>query len=353
MFKVETHTRSWLLVLLLFAVLVWLLKPVLLPFVAGLAIAYFLAPVVSKLEQRGVPRWLGAILVLASFGLIVALLLFLIVPVISAQLGTLITSAPAYLDKLRSHYTLWAQGWLTRLPQDDVERLRNAVGDAAGSAAGWAANLVKNIVTDGFALLDALALAVITPVVAFFALRDWHSLTAVIDSLLPRRYYDVIRTQLTQIDLTLSGFIRGQALVCVALGLIYSIGLTAIGLQSGIAIGVVSGVLSFIPFVGTAFGWISGMVMASVQFDDWTHIILVIAVFAFGHVMESYVLAPRLVGSRVGLHPVWVLFALIAGAKLAGFLGVLIAVPVAAVIGVLVRFFYGEYRRSAIYTDIV
>ncbi|MBV8060164.1 MAG: AI-2E family transporter, partial [Alphaproteobacteria bacterium] len=297
------------------------------------------------------PRWLGSIMVLLSFGSVAVAIITLVAPLISSQLGALVDATPGYIAKLRSHYTPWIEEWLQRFQPADVEKLRSAAGQSAGEAAGWLAKLFHNIITGGIALIDAFALAIIAPVVAFFTLRDWPTLTASIDSIFPRRYYGLIREQLADIDSTLSGFIRGQALVCLALGIIYSTGLTAIGLKYSLAIGVTSGVLSFIPYIGTAFGWISSIILALVQFDDMLHVGLVVVVFYVGHFLEAYVLTPKLVGHRVGLHPLWILFALICGAKLLGFTGLLIAVPTAAVIGVLIRFAIRAYKDSPMYKN--
>jgi predicted PurR-regulated permease PerM len=351
--RLETQTRFWLLAFALFAGLLWLLKPVLLPFVAGLVIAYFLAPVVNILAKRGVPRWIGALCVLFGFALIAAAILMLILPLISNQIGALLNALPNYSEKVRQHYLPWIENWITRFPPQDVEKLHTAVSQSAAEVAGFLGNLLKNLVADGVRLVDTLAMVIVTWVVAFFTLRDWPKLTQTIDAILPRRYYDVIHSQLAEIDTTLSGFIRGQALVCLSLGLIYSTGLALTGLQYSAAIGVTAGTLSFIPYVGTAFGWIASLILALVQFDDWQHVAMVIGVFAVGHFLEAYVLTPKLVGHRVGLHPVWILFALITGVKLMGFLGILIAVPTAAVLGVLIRFLIRQYRNSPLYQDML
>jgi len=352
MLRIESQLRFWFLAFVVFVALVWVLKPVLLPFIVGMIVAYFLTPVVDKLASRNVPRWVGSLAVLFGFGLIVAAIVTLILPLLESQIGALVNAIPSYIEKLRAHYVPWFEDWLTRFAPEDVEKMRTAAGQSFGEAAGWIANVLKQMVSGGFAIIDTLALVIVTPVVAFYLLRDWPKLTSTIDSLFPRRYYDVIRTQLDEVDTTLSGFIRGQALVCVSLGLIYSTGLTLVGLQYGAAIGVTSGVLSFIPYVGTIFGWIVSLILALVQFDnDWARIGMVVGVFYFGHVMEAYVLTPRLVGHRVNLHPVWIFFALITGVKLMGFTGVLIAVPVAAVLGVLIRFGVRQYKASAVYKD--
>lgn len=211
---------------------------------------------------------------------------------------------------------------------------------------GW---FVENIVTQGIAVFDILTLLIITPVVAFYLLRDWPKVTRSVDTLVPRKQHGLFRRALKDIDATLSGFLRGQALVCLCLGLIYSIGLSLVGLEYGATIGIIAGVLSFIPYVGSTFGLVVSMVLAFIQFDDGLSIGLTLAVFLFGQALEGYVLTPKLVGDRVGLHPVWILFALFAGGSLLGFVGILIAVPVAAVIGVLIRLGLSHYKESSLY----
>ncbi|HEU0118257.1 MAG TPA: AI-2E family transporter [Alphaproteobacteria bacterium] len=351
MIRVEP-IRFWSIAFILFFALLWLLKPVLLPFLIGMVIAYFLNPVVNYLTHKNLPRWAGSLGVLLGFGLIVGGILTLIMPLLETQVGALINAIPGYVEKFRGHYVPWMESWLSRFAPEDVDKLRDAATQSVGQTAGWIGNVAKHVVSGGIAIIDILALFIITPVVAFYMLRDWPKITESIDSLFPRRYYDVIHAQLDEIDQTLSGFIRGQALVCVALGAWYSIGLTLVGLQYGAAIGICAGVLTFIPYVGTSMGWITSLLVALSQYnDDWTHIGMVVGVFLVGHVLESYVLTPRLVGHRVGLHPVWILFALIAGAKLMGFTGVLIAVPVAAVLGVLTRFAIRQYKASPVYKD--
>ena len=351
MYRVGLQTRFWLLTFILLVVALWILKPVLLPFLAGTAIAYFLNPVVDRLEKRNIPRWLCALMVLGGFALLIALLLLLIVPLLQNQIGALMNAIPGYLEKARTHFMPIVEDWLARFSPDDVQQIRDAAGGYAGSVATFVAGAFKNVVNDGLALIDILALLIITPVVAFYLMRDWPSVTGAFDSLIPRRHYDVVVEQLRAIDDSLSGFVRGQALVCLSLGLVYSIGLTAAGLQYGVAIGVAAGVLTFIPYVGTCFAWVSSIMLALVQFDNFGRIGFVIGVLVLGHILESYVLTPRLVGHRVGLHPVWILFALIAGVRLMGFTGVLVAVPTAAVLGVLIRFAIQQYKSSSLYKD--
>ncbi len=345
----ESNSSFWWLALLLVVLAIWLLHPMLLPFVTGTAIAYFLNPVVDTMTKHKIPRWVGGLCVLLGFAVVVTLILLLILPLLQSQIGALINAIPGYIEKFRSHGIPWIEDWLARFEPEDVEKFRDAAGQSVGDAAGWAGKFLQHVVSSGVAIIDVAALMIVTPVVAFYLLRDWPKLTAVIDSSLPRKHHKIIREQLAEIDTTLSGFVRGQALVCLALGTLYTIGLSSVGLHYGAAIGVTAGVLSFIPYVGTAFGWVTSLLLACAQFDDWTHICLVIGVFVIGHALEAYVLTPRLVGHRVGLHPVWILFALIAGAKLMGFTGVLIAVPTAAILGVLIRFGMRQYKSSSLY----
>ncbi|MFY9287755.1 MAG: AI-2E family transporter [Alphaproteobacteria bacterium] len=356
MITVQSQVRFWLIAFALFIFVIWVLSPILLPFVAGMAIAYFLNPAVNYLERQKppfrMPRWLGTTLVLLAFILFAVLILTLTIPLIQSQIGAFINAVPGYIQKVHVHYIPWVENWLSRFAPEDVEKLRTAATQSATEVTGWVAGLMKQMVSGGFAIIDIIAVLVLTPVVAFYMLRDWPQMTHTIDSLLPRRYYDVIHSQLYEIDNTLSGFIRGQALVCVALSLIYSIGLTIAGLDYGATIGIVAGILSFIPYVGTTFGWLTSLLLAMVQFDnDWSRIGLVMVVFLIGQALEGYILIPRLVGNRVGLHAVWVVFAMMAGGQLMGFTGVLIAVPVAAVIGVLTRFAIRQYKASPVYKD--
>lgn len=341
--------RFWLFFFIAFGFALWLLRPMLLPFVAGGAIAYFLDPLVDKLVKWKTPRSLGTAIVLLGFILVVVLLLLLIVPLIQSQISTLLDALPGYIETFKTKFMPRIYDWLHRLSPKDVEKLREAAGTYAGSAVTWAGGLLRNVVTQGFALFDILALLIITPVVAFYLLRDWPKVTSNIDILVPRKQHSLFKRAVREIDQTLSGFLRGQALVCLSLGIIYSVGLSLVGLEYGATIGIIAGALSFIPYVGSGFGLVVSMVLAFIQFDDTLSIGLTLAVFLFGQVLEGYVLTPKLVGDRVGLHPVWILFALFAGGSLLGFVGVLIAVPVAAVLGVLIRIAISHYKDSSLY----
>ncbi|HEX5690384.1 MAG TPA: AI-2E family transporter, partial [Roseiflexaceae bacterium] len=235
-------------------------------------------------------------------------------------------------------------------PTADADSVKQIVGSSAEKAVAWAGGLVGGILGGGLALVNFLSLMVITPIVAFYLLRDWDRMVTRLDAWLPRQHAEIIRIQAKEIDRTLAGFVRGQGTVCLFMALYYGLSLTIIGLDYGLIIGLVSGAVTFIPYVGATFGFVVSTVVALVQFwPDWPWIITTIVVFLFGQFVEGNFVTPYLVGNRVGLHPVWIMFALLAFGAVFGFVGVLIAVPVAAVIGVLSRFIIGRYLNSRIY----
>lgn len=341
--------RFWLVGLLLFVAVLWVLAGMLLPFVAGLAIAYLLDPFVDRFERWGLPRWLGTTLSLLSFVVVLVVFALLLVPLIQAQTAQLIEVLPGYAAAFRARVEPLIMSFVDNLSPEDVERLRGAAGQHAMDVAGWVVNVLRGILSGGLALFDVLSVLFITPVVAFYLLRDWDRLVAKVDQWLPRMHAPVIREQAREVDDTLAGFLRGQALVCLALGSFYAIALSAAGLTFGLVIGLLSGLLSFIPYVGSLFGFVSAVGLALMQFDNPWRVVIVAAIFLFGQAVEGNVLTPKVVGDKVGLHPVWMIFALLAGGSLFGFVGVLLAVPVAAVIGVLTRFALGQYLQSPYY----
>lgn len=347
------HLRFWLIGLAMFAAAVWVLSGMLLPFVAALIIAYMLDPWVDRLEAWRLPRSLGTVVVLLGFILVLVAVVLLVVPLVQAQVAKLVEVLPSYAESLRRFVEPRVNELMARLSAEDVERLRSAAGQYSGDVVSWIAALLRRVLAGGLALFDVLSVVFITPVVAFYLLRDWDRLIRAVDGCLPRAHAETIRTQVRAVDSTLGGFIRGQASVCLSLGLLYAVALSVAGLDFGLIVGLLSGVLSFIPYVGTLFGFVSSLGLALVQFDETWRIGLIAAIFVAGQVIEGNVLTPLLVGDRVGLHPVWVMFALLAGASLFGFLGVLIAVPVAAVIGVLTRFALSQYLQSPYYRGAV
>ncbi len=346
----EGKLRFWLIGLAVFLLLLYLLRSILLPFVAGMAIAYFLDPVAFRLERTGLSRTMATVVIEFAFFLVVGLTIFLLAPVVEDQVVRFAQKVPSYAQQLMHRgEPLWRNA-KAYLSARDIDRLRAAAGDYAGTVVSWLGTFFTHLLTGSLAVVNLLSLIFITPVVTFYMLRDWHGMTERIDSWLPRHQADIIRRQLAEIDIILSGFVRGQALVCLSLGIFYAVGLTSVGLDLGLVVGFAAGLISFIPYLGTISGFVVGIGLALAQSQDWTLVAMVAGVFLVGNLIEGNVLAPKLVGEKIGLHPVWVIFALLAGAALFGFLGVLLALPVAAVVGVLARFALSRYMASSLYS---
>lgn len=341
--------RFWLIGFAVSLALLYVLRGMLLPFVAGMAVAYFLDPLADRLERSGLSRLAATGVITAAFFLVVVLALIILVPVLEDQVLAFVHKVPGYIDTLNERLQPLLVEAKKRLSPRDIEKLRSSAGEYAGTAVTWALGAVRGVLTGSLAVFNVLSLVFITPVVTFYLLRDWDKMVAKVDSWLPRDHADTIRLQMREINRTLSGFIRGQATVCLCLGMIYGIGLSMVGLDLGLVIGMASGMLSFIPYLGSITGFVTGMGLALAQGADWHLPAMVAGVFVVGQVAEGNFLTPKLVGDKVGLHPVWIMFALLAFAALFGFVGLLLAVPVAAVIGVLVRFALGRYLSSPLY----
>ena len=355
--RAGSPTRTQRLVLLACVlVALWLVlqlfASILPPFVAAAGVAYVLDPFCTRLTRLRVPRGLaGLILVL---GLILAILLFvlLLYPLILHQIGILVGHVPDYVRGI-SAFAGRLIGWFqVHLGPDFVDaRLAELAAGQAGEMLGCAAGAVSRLVGGGYALFSVLSLVVVTPVVGFYLLRDWPLVVALVDSWLPRRYQAVLRAQAREVDRILSAWVRGQALCCMILALFYALGLSAVGLELGLVVGLAAGFLSFIPYVGTITGAVASIGLAFAQFPTWQGVLRVAAVFVAGQVLEGYVIYPRFLGDRVELPAVWVIFALFAGGAAFGFLGVMLAVPVAATVGVLTRFWLRRYLVSPLYLE--
>jgi predicted PurR-regulated permease PerM len=341
--------RVWALGGLAFFVLLYLLRGVLLPFVAGMAVAYFLDPLAGRLGRIGLSRVWATTLITLVFFVLLGLLLFLLVPVLEQQVVTFIQRLPAYVMALSEKLKPLLTELHHRLSPDDIEKLQSSVGAYAGTAVGWAVSLVKGVLSGGIAIMSILSLLFITPVVTFYLLRDWHKVVDTVNGWLPRHHAEVIRFELKEIDRTLAGFVRGQATVCIVLAAYYGIGLTLTGLDLGLMIGLGTGMGAFVPYVGMLIGLIASLGLAIAQGAEWHLLAGVGVVFLFGNMLEGNFLTPKLVGDRVGLHPVWIIFSLLAGGALFGFVGILLAVPAASVIGVLTRFALDHYMSSSLY----
>jgi predicted PurR-regulated permease PerM len=311
----------------------------------GAALAYLLDPVADRLEARGLSRVLATVLITLGLVLIFLFTLFLLIPLLVDQVRVLIETSPQYFDSLRQ--------WLgTNFPDlfEEGTPLRNALAQATDTIQSRALGVFENVVAGGMALVDFLLVLFLAPVVAFYLLLDWDRMIAKIDGWLPRDHAPTIRDLARKIDRTLAGFVRGQGSVCLILGTFYAVALSLVGLQFGLVIGIFAGLISFIPFVGALLGGALSLGVALFQFwGEWQWIAAVAGIFMVGQAMEGNVLTPKLVGSSVGLHPVWLIFALSAFGSLMGFTGMLIAVPVAAVIGVMARFGLDQYMSGRLY----
>ena len=341
----------WLLAFALFVAFLIVFRAILLPFLAGMALAYFLDPVADRLEAWGLSRLMATLLILVMFLVVFAAALLGIIPSLAEQAAGLIERLPVYIASLQT------------LIAGEDSPLRSIIGEPSAAleenlnavlteGAGFISGLFASIWAGGQALVDVLGLFVVTPVVAFYLLLDWDHMVARVDALAPRDHVGTIRQIARDIDRAVAGFVRGQGTVCLILGAIYGIGLSLVGLNFGLLIGLVAGLISFIPYVGSIVGLVMALGVALVQFwpdGEYLRIGLVLAVFFAGQFFEGNILQPKLVGGRIGLHPVWLMFALFAFGSLFGFTGLLIAVPASAAIGVLVRFAIARYEESDVY----
>jgi predicted PurR-regulated permease PerM len=342
----------WIAVLVIAIGVLWLINDILLPFLAAIAIAYFLDPVANRLERMGTSRLLATAIIVIAFFVVVVGLLLVIAPLLERQVAEFIRKLPQLIEV--------AGDWITPIkarieelvPGANLDNLQESPGSVAGAAAAALGRVAQGIWKGGLALFNALSLLIVTPVVSFYLLRDWNRVVVKVDNWLPRAFAPAIRTLLHEIDVTISAFVRGQGTVMLVLAAFYAVALTAVGVDFGVLIGLVAGLISFIPYIGAIVGLAVSLAVAIVHYHDILHPALVVGVFIVGHMIEGYWLLPKLVGEKVGLHPVWTIFAIMVGGLLMGFTGVLLAVPLAATIGVLVRFFLAKYLLSPLYSGI-
>ena len=350
----QRQVGFWIGGLAVLALALFVLRGILLPFVAGLALAYFLDPIVSRLELIRVPRIVGALTVIGAFVVVFVVLTVLIVPILANQLTAFVTRLPSYVVQLQALATEQNREWLQRVLGDRLPDVSRTIGDIVSQSTGWVASFVQqSLWTGGATFLYIFALTIITPVVAFYLLKDWPRMMAKVDSWLPLQHRETILGLMREMNVAMAGFVRGQATVCVVLMIFYGMALTGAGLNFGLLIGLGTGFLSFIPYVGSIIGLTLALGVAIVQFwPDWTMVLVILAIFGIGIFFESYVLYPNLVGESVGLHPVWLMFALFAFGALFGFAGLMLAVPLAASVGVLTRFAIRQYLASPLYTGV-
>lgn len=346
----NSQTRNlwfWLTIIAVTLLAVYLLRSILLPFVLGMAMAYFLDPAADRLERWKLSRGGAALLITLIFFSAIVLALSIAIPVLAGQLTEMIAAIPGYVEQFNQNIAPMIEEKLSHISPSFTEEIKNAIGNASGAMASASVAFFSGALSSGMAFVNVILLLLITPIVAFYMLRDWDRIMAKLDSLIPRRHIDTVHEQIAIIDCRLSGFVRGQLIVCTMLGIYYALGLTLAGLNFGFIIGLATGFLTILPYAGVAIGMIIGLLVAVFQFDSITPIIVVAVVFASGQFIEGNFITPKLVGDKVGLHPVWMIFAMLAGAALFGFVGALLAIPVAAILGVLTRFAITRYQQSS------
>lgn len=337
---------------LILAVLLWFtveISGILLPFILAFVLAYFLHPAVQALEHKKMPRGLATSLITGLFCFFVVAIFLILVPILQTQVVALMVKIPAVAEVIWHHIQQLMLYTKENISQDQLTQISDAVSQTVFSVFNTLGNNLLKMLTGGIVFFNVVSLILITPVVLFYVLRDWQGVEEKMAGLVPEKNKKQISGIFGEINQILSGFIRGQASVCLLLGLFYGVGLSFIGLDFGLLVGLLAGILSFIPYFGFLTGIVLSVLLAVVQQGSIELWIGLIVVFLIGQILEGYVLTPKLVGDKVGLHPVWVIFALLAGGALFGFLGVLVAVPVAAVIGVLVRHIVKWYKLTPIY----
>ncbi|WP_421760010.1 AI-2E family transporter [Devosia sp.] len=351
MLTLRNQVLAWAGFFIAAILLLWLFRSILLPFVVGGALAYLLNPLVNLLQRWGINRPWASMLVLALVLLLIVSLFLAIVPLVAAQGASLISLLPGYITDLQELLRKWAPQLNEWLGPERALQLESSLADLIGRGVEMTAGITAQLAQSSLTVLNTIAVLFITPVVGFYLLVDWEGMLKKIDDLLPRQYHSEIRGVLGDIDRAMAGVIRGQGGVILVLCIYYSTALTLSGLNFGLAIGLIGGLLSFIPYVGFLVGFSLSMTVALVQFwpDQWILILVVFGIYLVGQFLESNVLYPKLVGQSININPVWLMFALFAFALLFGFVGLLLAVPLTAISGVLMRFALAKYQASALY----
>ena len=351
--RMERQVVFWLVATVVLVVAIGLLKDVLLPFVMGLLFAYLLNPVADFLERRGVPRALASIMIVVVLLFLFVVLLIFLVPVLIEQAQHLAAALPGEFERMKGVLEEFVRARFGERSEQAQDLIDRAYGAFSNNWSGLAQVIAESLWTHGLALFNLVGLFLVTPLVVFYLLIDWNSMTAKVDSWLPRAHAQSIRQLVREINEAVGAFVRGQGLACLILGVVYAVGLSLVGLNYGLLIGAATGLMAFVPVVGWALGTITGTILAVVQF--WPQVLpvlMVFGVFLVGQILDASFLAPKIVGSKIGLHPVWLIFSLFAFSYLFGVVGVLVAVPLAAAVGVVVRFALKGYLESSVYTGV-
>jgi predicted PurR-regulated permease PerM len=344
----------WIATLAAIVAVTVLLRGVLLPFVTGMALAYLLNPIAGRIERLGIGRLLATLAIMIIGVITIGILMVLTLPTIVREISYFIENIPLYIRRLQTLSTDPTRPWLSKIVGEGFGEVERSVGELTTLASSSLNAFLRSLWSGGEALISFFSLAVVAPIVACYLIYDWDKMIAALDQWIPPARREIVRALALEIDKTIQGFVRGQGLLCLVLAAFYASALSLIGLNHGALIGIAAGFLSFIPYLGTLSGLVVSICVAIAQvWPDWTLSFLVVAVFFVGQSLADYVLAPYLVGRRVHLNPVWMMFALFAFGYLFGFVGLLLAGPLAAAIGVLMRFALRQYYASALYADAV
>ena len=348
------HFAMWIAIITMFVLFLRAVEPILLPFVLGMFVAYMMDPLAGRLQRWKLSRSAATGIIVLGLVAVIATLCIWLVPIIYAQVANLVTRAPAMLHEVENNVRGWIEPLIDKLnalsgtngettPVDATDILKRGTDTAS--------NFVTSILTSGAAAINLAGLLLITPMVCFYLIRDWPSVVHKVDSMLPLAYAPTIREQLHQINVTLASYVRGQITVMLIMSIYYSIGLVVVGINFGLILGLLAGCIIIIPYIGSIISISLGLIVAYGQFGSNTHFWMVVGVYVVGQLIESQYLTPKIIGDRVGLHPLWMLFGMLAGGVILGFAGVLLAVPLTAVIGVLVKFAVSRYLQSGLYLD--
>jgi len=347
--SVARQLRFWVLTALVLGFLVWLLSDVLLPFVLGWVLAYLQTPLADRLERAGINRSIGALLIVSVVILAIVIVALIVVPMLVQQAAGLIDNLPTYAGRVQAYIADPSRPWLSHLV--GTPDTNKSVLDIVKESAGGMSVFLHSLYAGGKAIASFISVLIVMPVVAYYLIVDWHGMVNICDSWVPVHFRPEVREISREINTAIAGFLRGQTAVCLILGSYYALALSLVHLNYGLLIGVISGIITFVPYIGSMTGFVIGVSVAIAQFwPEWQWILVVVGIFLFGQFTEGNILAPKMVGENVGLHPVWVIFAMFAFGYLFGFVGLLIAVPLAAAMGVLFRFGLRRYLASPVYT---
>ena len=345
----KTQLMFWGAASALFIAFIWIFKSVLTPFVLGIVIAYLLNPLVKRFSTKGIKRTTSTIIILSVFFIFTTALIIITAPILAKESAEFIDAFPGYMDKIFEMIQPYIAQLQEIMGEGYVTDIKTFMKENASKLLSYSGGIAGGLAAGGQVVMGFITTLVLTPLVAFYMMKEWPAITDWVENLIPRDKEKMIKDLIHQIDVKLSGFIRGQLTVAFFLGLIYATALTIAGLNYGFLIGITAGFLSIIPLVGSTLGLLVSVIVAWFQAGEINYVLIIAAIFVVGQIVEGNILSPKLLGDSVGLHPLWILFALMAGGSLFGILGMLIAVPVAAVVGVLLSFTIMQYKKSSLY----